>query len=139
MLLTSSSAGFCLSLNPHNYAIDEKANSRSQHENEIFYFWWLVESHVSGYVRPFAPKFWEVTGAYEWYFSFYECRFSAGNINSGWRHLNPTCCNQIHLNFLHSKVVGIQNDLSHTLSRPKSHLVKLSLLSFLFCQFFKSF
>ena len=53
--------------------------------------------------------------------------------------LEPTCCNQIHLNILHSKVVGIQNDLSHTLSRQKSHLVKLSLLSFLFCQFFKSF
>ena len=40
--------------------------------------------------------------------SFYECRLSDGDTKRR-GHSNPTWCNQINLNFLHSEVVGCKN------------------------------
>ena len=43
------------------------------------------------------------------------------------RHTDPTCCNQIHLNFLHSQAVGMLKHLPRTRSCPRTyphHLVK---------------
>ena len=45
--------------------------------------------------------------------SFYECRLSDGDTQRWWAHPNPTCCNRIHLNFLHSQAVGM---LRHVLA-----------------------
>ena len=33
-----------------------------------YLYWWLVQSHHSGFFWLFAAKFWEVAEAYEWYF-----------------------------------------------------------------------
>ena len=36
------------------------------------------------------------------------CEYSLSSwYNRCWRHLNLNCCNQFHLNFLHSEVVGM--------------------------------
>ena len=51
--------------------------------------------------------------------SFYKCSLSGRTLKSGedtqkwWGHSNPTCCNQICLNRLHSEVVNTLNQLLH--------------------------
>ena len=44
-------------------------------------------------------------------------------MNAGWLVgiLNPTCCNQIHFNFLHSKIVGMQKHLPSNPLDPQAH------------------
>ena len=37
---------------------------------------------------------------------FYECRLSSEETERWWGHSNPTFCNQICLNLLHSQIVG---------------------------------
>ena len=61
--------------------------------------------------------------------SFYKCRLSSGDTQRWWGHSTPTCCNQIHLNFLHLEAVGMLKHLPHAphaCSCPRSHLVNLS-------------
>ena len=71
-------------------------------------------SHLSGFFQLFAPKFWEVTGPTTGTLSFYGCRLSGGDIQRWWEtSSNPTGCNLICLNCLHSQAVGI---LKHILA-----------------------
>ena len=72
-------------------------------------------------------------------FSFYECRFSAMDINSWWGHLNPPAVIKFIWTFCTQRWWGFKMIFLTPCRAKKSHLVKLSLLSFLFCQFFKSF
>ena len=51
--------------------------------------------------------------------SFYEFRSNGGALREMVGTLNPTCCYQIHLNFLHSEV----GDTKTSSSGPKSYLV----------------
>ena len=87
------------------------------------HFWWLMYSFLSGCFWLFTPKFWEVMGTYKWYFVTLWMQIE-------WlgHSKNPTCCNWICLNFLHSQVVGMLEHCSCilVLLTSKSHLVKLS-------------
>ena len=43
-----------------------------------------------------------------------EFRLSGGDTKRWWGHSNPTCCNQICLNFLHAVMVGILKEITNT-------------------------
>ena len=47
------------------------------------------ESQLSSCFWLFDPKFWELVESYEWYFAFYECRFSSGDTNEVVGTLKP--------------------------------------------------
>ena len=53
-----------------------------------------------GFLPQTSGKYW---GPMNGTLSFYEARFSGGDTERSWGHANPTCCNRIHLNFLHSE------------------------------------
>ena len=53
--------------------------------------------------------------------SFYECRLSGGDTMRWWGHSNPTCCNQICLNLLHSPVKGMLKHQSWSCLHPRVH------------------
>ena len=66
--------------------------------NQLQYFWWPVGvAPVVGFWL-FAPKFWEVAEAYEWY----------GDTMRWWTHWNTTLCKIICLTFLCSQTAGMQ-------------------------------
>ena len=44
-----------------------------------------------------------------------------------WRHSNPTCGNQIHLNFLHSEAMGMLEHLAHAFALLTPYIVKIPL------------
>ena len=74
-------------------------------------FWWLRVTLVAAF--GFLPKkIWEGGEVVNGTLPFYECRVSGGDIQRWWRHSNPACCNQIHLNLLHSEVVKMLKHLA---------------------------
>ena len=81
------------------------------------------ESCLSGCFRLFAQKFWEVVGLF---CHSLDCRLSGGNTQEVMRTHKTNCCN--NLNYLHSPVAGMQEDLTCSFMPDKStHLVKTSL------------
>ena len=71
-----------------------------------FYYWQPCRATLvvaSSFLPQKFGRWWRPTNGA---LSFYECRLSGGNTQRSWGHSNPTCCNQICLNFLHSWVVG---------------------------------
>ena len=55
---------------------------------------------------------------------FYECRLSVGDTQRWWGHLNPSCCNQIRLNILHSNG-GDTKHLPCTHAYPRARLHRI--------------
>ena len=65
----------------------------------------IIETLFSGgccsdcFWTPPPPKYWEMAGTYKRYFGILWCW---GDSHRWWGLSHPTCCNEIHLNFLHS-------------------------------------
>ena len=101
---------------------------------------WILELVVGGscrvtlvvdfsFLHPKIERWW---GPSNDTFSFNEYPLSDENTQMWWVYSTPTCCDQMCLNFLHSRVVGRLKHLRGT-HVPKSHLVRLSqYFSFVF-------
>ena len=56
---------------------------------------------------------------------FYECRLSVGDTQRWWGHLNPSCCNQIRLNILHSNGWDTKHlPCTHSCPRARLHRIR---------------
>ena len=84
------------------------------------------KNQLSGCIWLFASTFWEMAGTYEWHFVIQWMQVE------WWGHSNPTCRNQICLNFLHSEVVVILKHLPHAHSCPLAadHAPRATLWNF---------
>ena len=77
----------------------------------MYKHWWGSSLGLS---MPLPNSMWHST-----LLSFNVCKLSGGDTQRWWEHLNPTTCNQIYLNFLHSEVVETLKYLPWTHSHPQ--------------------
>ena len=89
--------------------------------------WWRAESHLSVCFCRFAPTFWESGGDLRMIFCQYVSTvWVVSTLKCGGDTRTFNYYNWIHLNFLHSEVVGMLKILL------SYHLVKLSLPSIIY-------